>query len=87
MLSNCYYNSLKLAKENGIRSIAFPAISIGVYGYPLEEAAKMAVKAVIDVLEKEPDSFDRVVFVMFTEYDKLIYEEVREREYKRFSNL
>ena len=47
----------------------------------------MAVKAVIDVLEKEPDSFDRVVFVMFTEYDKLIYEEVREREYKRFSNL
>ena len=87
LLSNCYYNSLKLAKKHGIRTIAFPAISTGVYGYPLEAAAKRAVGAVIDVLEQDPDSFDRVVFVMFSEYDKRIYEEVRDREYKQFSYL
>ena len=87
LLSNCYYNSLRLAKENGIRSIAFPAISTGVYGYPLEEAAKRAISAVVDVLEHDPDSFDRVVFVMFSERDKVVYENVRDREYKQFSHL
>ena len=87
LLSNCYYNSLKLAKEKGIRSIAFPAISTGVYGYPLEEAAKSAVKAVIDVLEKEPDSFDRVVFVMFSEQDREVFEAVRDEYYSNFSYL
>ena len=86
LLSNCYRNSLKLAEENGIQSIAFPAISTGVYGYPLEQAAEVALGTVFNILEKE-DCFDRVVFVMFNEYDKLIYEGDRDREYKQFSHL
>ena len=77
LLSNCYYNSLKVAKENGIRSIAFPAISTGVYGYPLEEAAKRAIGAVADVLAADPDGFDLVLFVMFSERDRQVYEKVR----------
>ena len=87
LLSNCYYNSLLLAKRHGIRSIAFPAISTGVYGYPLREAAKVAIKAVIDVLEKDSDSFDRIVFMMFSERDREVYEAVRDEYFSNFSYL
>ena len=87
LLSNCYYNSLKLAKETGIRSIVFPAISTGVYGYPLEEAARRAIGAVIDVLDQYPDSFDRVVFVMFSKRDREVYEAVRDEYYSDFLYL
>ena len=48
LLRNCYLNSLKLAEEHGLKTIAFPAISTGAYGYPIEEAAKIAIKAVRD---------------------------------------
>ena len=67
LLSNFYYNSLLLAKRNKIHSISFPAISTGVYGYPIREAAKVSIKAVVDVLEKDSDSFDRIVCMMFSE--------------------
>ena len=87
LLSNCYYKSLEEAKRNGIRSIAFPAISTGVYGYPIREAAKIAIRAVIDVLEKDSDSFDRVVFVMFSERDREVYEAVRDEYFSDFSYL
>lgn len=50
-LANCYYNSLELAKENGLHSIAFPAISTGAYGYPIQEAALIAVKTVCEWLK------------------------------------
>ena len=87
LLSGCYYNSLKVAKENGIRSIAFPAISTGVYGYPLEAAAERAIGAVIDVLTREPDSFDKVLFVMFSEYDREVYEKVRNERFGEYADL
>ena len=87
LLSNCYYNSLRIAKENGIRSIAFPAISTGVYGYPLEAAAKRAIGAVSDTLTADPDSFDRVLFVMFSDRDRIVYENVRNEYFGRFSYL
>lgn len=87
LLSNCYYNSLQTAKENGIRSIAFPAISTGVYGYPLEDAAKTAIQAVVHVLCSDKDSFDRVVFVMFSEKDRKIYEAVRDEYFSDYSYL
>jgi len=51
LLASCYYNSLKLAMENGIRTIAFPSISTGVYGYPVEKAAKVAVGTVARFLD------------------------------------
>lgn len=52
LLRNCYLNSLNLAKENGLKSIAFPCISTGVYGYPNENAAHVALKAIREFLEK-----------------------------------
>ncbi len=52
LLASCYRNSLALARLNGVRSIAFPAISCGVYGYPPEQAARIAVATVADAPEK-----------------------------------
>ena len=66
-LRSCYINSLKLAKENGIRRIAFPSISTGVYGYPVRNAAAVAVSAVRDLIEDEGDHFDLIEWVCFDE--------------------
>ncbi len=73
LLSNCYKNSLQLAVKNNVKTIAFPAISTGIYGYPVEEATKIAVKVVSEFL-KADDSIEKVIFVCFdsTTYD--IYE-------------
>ncbi len=68
LLSNCYLNSLKLAVENNITSIAFPAISCGVYGYPIKDACKIAVDTTCDFL-KENQSIEKVVFVLFSSGD------------------
>lgn len=66
-LANCYRNSLELAKENGLHSIAFPSISTGVYGYPLEEATKVAIATVLGWFEQNPDYNMKVIFVCFGE--------------------
>ena len=66
-LANCYRNSLEIAKENGLHSIAFPSISTGVYGYPLEEATKVAVATVLEWFEQNPDYNMKVTFVCFGE--------------------
>ena len=60
LLANCYFNSMKLAMDNGIRSIAFPSISTGVYSFPVELAAKIAVHTVNRFLQDKPDWFDLV---------------------------
>ncbi len=65
-LANCYRNSLKLAVENGCKTVAFPCISTGVYGYPIAEAAKVAVAAVKVFLD-EIQSIEKVQFVCFDE--------------------
>jgi O-acetyl-ADP-ribose deacetylase (regulator of RNase III) len=64
LLANCYRNSLKLAVEHGIKTVAFPSISTGAYRFPLERATRIAIKEVIDVLDREP-SIEKVVFVCF----------------------
>jgi len=64
-LASCYENSLKIAIEQGIRSVAFPSISTGIYGYPVEEAAKVAVETVKNFLQKHPDQIDLVEWVLF----------------------
>ena len=64
LLASCYRNSLELARENGIRTVAFPSISTGVYGYPVEQAAGVAVAAVKAYLQAHPDAFDRVKWVL-----------------------
>ena len=65
-LANCYRNSFQLTVENGIKTIAFPAISCGAYGYPVEEAAQIAVKTTRDYLAAE-DKIDKVIFVLWSE--------------------
>ena len=74
MLANCYKNSLKLAVENGIRTIAFPSISTGVYRFPVDKAAKVAVKAVRDFIEENNDLIDEVVWVLFDKNTETAYQ-------------
>lgn len=73
-LASCYKNSLKVAMDNGIRTIAFPSISTGVFGYPVQEAAGVAVRAVREFLEECPDAFDLVEWVLFDKRTLLVYE-------------
>jgi O-acetyl-ADP-ribose deacetylase (regulator of RNase III) len=63
-LANCYRNALRIGLETRIKTIAFPAISCGVYGYPVNEAAAVAVSTVREELRRQP-SIDRVIFVAF----------------------
>ena len=72
LLANCYRNSLALAKDNHLRTIAFPGISTGVYGYPKDEAAQIAVS----VCREFEDDFDEIIFCCFSEGDKVRYEEL-----------
>jgi O-acetyl-ADP-ribose deacetylase len=72
LLRTAYRNSLKLAVAKGLKTVAFPSISTGAYGYPTEEAADVAVAAVKDFLEKE-DKIERVIFVLFSDKDFGIY--------------
>ena len=65
LLASCYRNALALAQAHGIRSIAFPAISAGVYGYPLDQAAAIAVREVRAFLAREPEALDLVSLVCF----------------------
>ena len=65
LLSNCYINSLKTAKEKGIKRIAFPSISTGVYGYPLNQAAQTAVATVKEFVNANPDTIELIEWVCF----------------------
>jgi len=65
LLERCYRNSLALARKAGLRSIAFPAISTGVYGFPVDRAARIAVATVADVLDRERGSIETVIFCTF----------------------
>ncbi|RRN77954.1 O-acetyl-ADP-ribose deacetylase [Pseudoxanthomonas sp. SGD-10] len=71
-LRSCYINSLKLAAANNCKSIAFPAISTGVYRFPKERAAKIAIKTIVDFLQ-EDSQLEKVFFVSFDDenYDLL----------------
>jgi O-acetyl-ADP-ribose deacetylase len=72
LLGDAYRNSLALAVANKLRTVAFPSISTGAYGYPIHEASRVALRTVKDFLEKE-DGLDEVVFVLFSERDWKIY--------------
>jgi O-acetyl-ADP-ribose deacetylase (regulator of RNase III) len=73
LLRSCYRSSLDMAREHGLRSIAFPSISTGAYGYPIEEAAPVAAGAVRDWLAEHPDPFELVRFVLFSGRDLAVY--------------
>jgi O-acetyl-ADP-ribose deacetylase (regulator of RNase III) len=72
LLRACYLNSLKLAKQNGVRTMAFPSISTGAYRFPIEPAAKIAVVTIRQFLDKE-DGLERVVLVCFSKNDLEAY--------------
>ncbi len=72
LLTGCYLNSLTLAVENNLKTVAFPAISCGVYGYPIEAACKIAVDTSIDFLGRHP-SLEKIIFIQFSEKDFEVY--------------
>jgi O-acetyl-ADP-ribose deacetylase (regulator of RNase III) len=72
LLAAAYRNSLRVAVESGLKSVAFPAISTGAYGYPVEKAAWTALKTVKAFIETNP-SLDEVVFVLYSERDYEVY--------------
>ena len=75
LLANCYSNSLLLATENNVKSIAFPAISTGVYRFPLERAANIAVKVVNEFLSQNK-SIEKVIFACFDNENFNIYSQL-----------
>ena len=78
ILERSYRNSLLLAKEHTIKSIAFPSISTGAYGYPIEEAARIAIRTVKGCLH-EAAGIEEVRFVVYTESDRLVYDNLLEQ--------
>ena len=77
LLRNAYYNSLNLAKENGITSVSFPSISTGVYRFPIDKAARIALTTVKEFIQEH--NFEEVRFVLFSEKDLQVYEKALER--------
>ena len=73
-LKSAYYESLKLAKIKGIRKIAFPSISTGIYRFPVEEGAEIALNTAIKFLDENPNTFDLILWVL-DEKTYVIYEE------------
>ena len=75
-LSDCYRNTLDMCLENGLKSVAFCCISTGVFHFPNERAAQIAVQTVTDWLTKHPDAMDRVIFNVFKDEDRKYYEQL-----------
>ncbi len=75
LLANCYRRSLEVAVRNGLRSVAFPAISTGIYGFPLERATRIAVREVRAFLQKNP-ALEKVHFVCFDRHTHDVYQRV-----------
>ncbi len=76
LLASCYRNSLKIAKGKQFRSIAFPAISCGAYGYPFEKACRVAIETTMDFLAANEGSPDLVVFCCFDEQSSETYRQI-----------
>jgi len=72
-LAACYRNSLALARRHALRTIAFPAISTGVYGYPVEAAAEVAARSVAAEIAATPAAFDEILFVAFSPAARDVY--------------
>jgi len=74
LLADCYTNSLKLAAAHGINTIAFPSISTGIYAFPVERAARIAIRTVRQFLQENPDLFEQVLWVLFDEKTEAAYQ-------------
>ena len=80
LLANCYSSSLGLARNHALRSIAFPAISTGIYGFPKDQASLVAASAVREELAAFPSAFDLILFICFDEDSADIYRRAVERQ-------
>lgn len=76
LLHNAYTNSLALGMENGIRTIAFPNISTGVYGYPKDLAAQVAIGAVQGYVRSHPNAYDHITFICFGDDNYFLYQQL-----------
>lgn len=79
LLRNCYINSLGLAVEHNVKTIAFPNISTGIYHYPKDKAADVAIASVKEFLETNNQTIDKVIFVCFDEENYTLYKSVLEQ--------
>ena len=78
LLANCYRNCMRIASERQLKSIAFPSISTGVFGYPIHEASRIALRTIKDLLLTQPATVERVVFVTFGQSDYRAYQQAHE---------
>lgn len=79
LLASCYRESLALARQHGCKSIAFPSISTGAYGYPLEEASRIALKTIREFIREYPDALEALEIVTFSDRDQRIYQHAYEK--------
>ncbi|HYL95208.1 MAG TPA: O-acetyl-ADP-ribose deacetylase [Terriglobales bacterium] len=79
LLANCYRESLTLARQHACKSVAFPSISTGAYGYPLEEASRIALDTIREFIGKHPNALETVEIVTFSEHDHRIYQQAYEK--------
>ncbi len=84
LLASCYRESLMIAAERRLRTIAFPSISTGIYGYPIEEAAKVAVETVDAVVSQMTDP-PEVIFCCFSRRDLMVYERLLQHRAQQYS--
>ena len=84
LLANCYFNSMNVAMEHGIRSIAFPSIATGIYHFPVELAAKIAVGTVKRFLKENQGTFDLVEWVLFDDVTEKAYEDEVDKLYREW---
>lgn len=76
LLASCYRRSLEVANEYRLKSIAFPSISTGAFGYPIEDASRIAVETVRSILQGGKVTVEQAVFVTFSAADRKVYEDV-----------
>lgn len=86
LLAGCYANSMQIAADHGIRTLAFPSISTGIYHFPVELAAEIAVRTVAEFLSQNEDKFDLVEWVLFDEHTEKVYENEVEKLYRELKN-
>jgi O-acetyl-ADP-ribose deacetylase (regulator of RNase III) len=76
LLADAYTNSLQVAADNGLRIVAFPAISTAIFGYDINEATPVAFAAVRDFIKKYPKAFDEIRFILFSDNDVAVYKKI-----------
>ncbi|RNA15312.1 O-acetyl-ADP-ribose deacetylase MACROD2-like [Brachionus plicatilis] len=87
LLRNCYRNCLDIARENNCRTIAFPCISTGIYGYPHEKASIVALNEIRNYIDQHSDSFDLIIFCLFMEKSKQVYDRFLPKFFPLRTNL